>query len=676
MNIEKTGYLPHVQGLRGIAVLAVVLYHSGLPLHGGYLGVDIFFVISGYVVTLSTQQQMLDNQFSLGNFYSRRIRRLIPLLTLVNVVTISLCIFFLSLFGEIQKAFTTVRWSSFFAANIQLLNENSYTKLTGNPFRHLWSLAVEEQFYFIYPIVAIAAIRISKWTNKQTWEEWFGRFFICLFIISIFYYLLITRNNLSEEGLKNAFFSIAPRFWEFASGVLLAVYSRRPPKADNYVLSIIRAFAATLLIICLCLLQTNHQLPRAVLVVPVLATAALVMFGNAGKFGKFLTSRPLTYLGDVSYGWYLWHWPLIVFAEIIFPNNIAATSVVSIVALLLSHFTFQRIERPIRRNHKIRGVKAAAVLIGSILIINLSATGANAIGKFAREKLLPVDQVWNVNKNNVLEQCFLGEQYVKWVFSDPKTISDLCSWPKNPIGRHEIFAIGDSHMASYSGGLMTAASQTGHNIALYGAAGCPPVFAAPKASQQFCNRMDSSFINAIIAFHPSVVILSGRTSLYTSKVKAFGNIEMQVPFIDGIYPTETPDYIDAYMDQLDRTISFANQYGAKVIVTLEPQIAQLNSQTLLQQFFPGLLGGSNSESIGRIRIRELIRSKIYERFSTNPKVLIFDPEFVLCADRNYCLAYKDNEPMYSDDNHLSMSGSLLFTEKWKQILEKTLTDNG
>ena len=615
MNIEKTGYVPHVQGLRGIAVLAVVLYHSGLPLHGGYLGVDIFFVISGYVVTLSIKQQITDNRFSLGDFYSRRIRRLIPLLTLVNVVTIALCVFFLSLFGEIQKGLSTVRWSSFFGANIQLLDENSYTKLTRNPFRHLWSLAVEEQFYFIYPLVAIAAIQISKWTNKIDWKAWFGRLFLVLFVISFIFYLLLTKNSLSESNLKYAFFSITPRFWEFASGVLIAVYSSNLKKTAKPLTPFIRYTAAISLMIVLSLLHSDHQLPRAILVIPVAATTGMILFGDTGRLGKLLASRPLTYLGDVSYGWYLWHWPLIVFTSIIFPGNIAAAIAVSIFALLLSHVTYQQIEKPFRRNFKIRGLKAAAVLIGSILVINLSVTGANAIGKLAREKLLPIDQEWDGNKNNVLEQCFLGETYVTWVFNNPKTISDLCSWPKKTSNRYPIFAIGDSHMASYSGGLMTGASAIGSEITLYGAAGCPPILAPPKASIQFCNRMSAAYINAIIAFRPSVIILSGRTSLYTSKVKAFDGIKMQVPFLDGTYPTDTSDFIDSYMDQLDRTVAFAIKYGSKVIITLEPQQAQLSSQSLIQHYFPELVGDPNSDSAGRIKTRELIKLSINDKIN-------------------------------------------------------------
>ena len=676
MNMEKAEHLPHVQGLRGLAVLAVVLYHSGLPLNGGYLGVDIFFVISGYVVTLSTQKQISENRFSLGGFYSRRIRRLIPLLTLVNAVTIGLCVIFLSLFGDIQKAFSTVRWSSLFGANIQLLNENSYTQLTGNPFRHLWSLAVEEQFYFIFPLVVLAASQMAKFTRRINSKDWFGFVYIGLLLTSLSYYLLITHNIQSEANLKYAFFSITPRFWEFSFGVLLAIYGGKLAKITFLSHPVIQISAVISLLLSLMFLQESHQLPRAILLIPVVATTAMLLFGNNGKLGALLSWSPLAYLGDLSYGWYLWHWPLIVFVDTLFPQNIFVAIAISAFALLLSHITFKGVENPFRRNYRINGVRAAALLVSSILIVNFSATGANAVAKLVREKLLPNDQVWDNNINHVLGECFLGERYVSWILSDPAMISDRCSWPQNTRSRNQIFAIGDSHMASYSGGLMTAASAMNYDITLYGAAGCPPVLSPPKASIQFCGAIDAAYINAIIALRPSVVILSGRTSLYSSKVRAFNGIEMQVPFLNGIYPSDSPDFIDSYIDQLDRTVSFAIKYGATVIITLEPQIALLSAQTLLEQYFPGLISNSDVDSADRIKTREQIRAKINERFSNNPEVLIFDPELVLCADRNYCLAYKNGEPMYGDDNHISMSGSLLFTEKWKQILEKALDRAG
>ena len=151
---------------------------------------------------------------------------------------------------------------------------------------------------------------------------------------------------------------------------------------------------------------------------------------------------------------------------------------------------------------------------------------------------------------------------------------------------------------------------------------------------------------------------------------------MQVPFLDGTYPLEKAEFIDSYIDQLDQMVSFAINNGATVIITLEAQLALLSAQTLLEQYFPGLIANSHTDSAEAIKTREQIRAKINQRFSNNPEVLIFDPELVLCADRNYCLAYKNGEPMYSDDNHISMSGSLLFTEKWKQLLEKAINKAG
>ena len=672
----ETKHLPHVQGLRGIAVLAVVLYHSGLPINGGYLGVDIFFVISGYVVTLNTQQQISESQFSLSNFYSRRIRRLIPLLTLVNAVTIALCLIFMSLFGDIQKAFSTVQWSSLFGANIQLLRENTYTQLTGNPFRHLWSLAAEEQFYFLFPLIVLAAIRISKLTKKYTSKDWLGVLFLALLLISLSHYLLITQNNLNEASLKYAFFSLTPRFWEFSCGVLLAIYGNKLVRIAALSHPIIQILASVSLLLSLTFLQNNHQLPRAILLVPVAATTGLLLFGGTGKLGSMLSCTPLTHLGDLSYGWYLWHWPLIVFADTIFPRNILVAVTISVFALLLSQITFNQVENPFRRNYKIHGFRAAALLVSSILVINVSVTGAHAIANIVREKLFPVDQVWASNENHVLGECFLGERYVSWVFEEPETISERCSWPQNAPSRNEIFAIGDSHMASYSGGLITAASAMNYDITLYGAAGCPPLPAPPKASIEFCTAMSSAFINSITTLRPSVVVLSGRNSLYTSQVRDFSDIPMQVPFLDGTYPLGKAEFIDSYIDQLDQMVSFAINNGASVIITLEAQLAQLSAQTLLEQYFPRFIGNTDTDSAEAIKTRDLIRAKVHERFSSNPNVLVFDPELVLCDNKDYCLAFKNNDAMYSDDNHISMSGSLLFTEKWKQLLEKAINKAG
>ena len=668
--MKKTEHLPHGQGLRGIAILAVVLYHSGLPINGGYLGVDIFFVISGYVVTLSTQHQITDSQFSLSNFYSRRIRRLIPLLTLVNAVTIALCLIFMSLFGDIQKAFSTVRWSSLFGANIQLLQENSYTKLTGNPFRHLWSLAVEEQFYFLFPLIVFAAIRISKMTKKYTSNDWLGVFYLALLLISLSHYLLITQNNLNEANLKYAFFSLTPRFWEFSFGVLLAIYSNKLSRIAVLSHPIIQMLASISLLLSLTLLQENHQLPRAILLIPVVATTGLLLFGGTGKLGSVLSYSPLTQLGDLSYGWYLWHWPLIVFADTIFPQNILVAIAISVFALLLSRITYNRVENPFRRNFRIHGFRATALLVSSILIINVSVTGANVIAKFVRNDLLPNDQVWASNKDHVLGECFLGEPYVSKVLKEPEMISDRCSWPQNAPSRNQIFAIGDSHMASYSGGLITAASAMNYDITLYGAAGCPPVLAPPKVSIEFCTAMSSAFINSITTLRPAVVVLSGRNSLYASQVQEFSDIPMQVPFLDGVYPKEKAGFIHSYIDQLDRTVSFAINNGAIVIITLEVQLAQLSAQNLLEQYFPRFVGNTDIDSAEAIKTRDLLRSKVHERFSSNPNVLLFDPGLVLCDNKDHCLAFKNNDAMYSDDNHISMSGSLLFTEKWKQLLEK------
>ena len=159
----KSYHRPDIQGLRGVAVLLVVIYHTGIALPGGFIGVDMFFVISGFVITQVLLREYEETgTIRLRNFYARRARRLIPALSLIIIFTLLISLVAMSPFGEQQQIIKTAVASVFFAGNIHLFATNTYDALKNNPLRHLWSLGVEEQFYWIYPVLFVALLRIAK----------------------------------------------------------------------------------------------------------------------------------------------------------------------------------------------------------------------------------------------------------------------------------------------------------------------------------------------------------------------------------------------------------------------------------------------------------------------------------------------------------------------------------
>jgi peptidoglycan/LPS O-acetylase OafA/YrhL len=155
----KMGYRPDIQALRGLAVLIVVAYHAGLPIKGGFVGVDISFVISGYVISQLVFVRFQDNRFSLQQFFERRILRLVPLLTLVNLVTVLIAF---NPFGEFQQVTEAMKFATFFSANYYFFTSNAYLELAYHPLRHLWFLAVGEQFYLVFPFLLIGLFALAK----------------------------------------------------------------------------------------------------------------------------------------------------------------------------------------------------------------------------------------------------------------------------------------------------------------------------------------------------------------------------------------------------------------------------------------------------------------------------------------------------------------------------------
>ena len=219
-QVDKKTRRTDIQGLRGLAVLSVVAYHSGLPIQGGFLGVDVFFAISGYVISQAIFNDANSfSGFKLRTFFARRINRLIPLLTLVNIFIMIFALLLLSPFGGIQQVTSALRASTLFYANAHFFFSNNYLDLVANPVRHLWSLSVEEQFYFVYPIVIVIFLRFDQ-INGRLKTTKFTVIMACSALVSICACFFLTWQGAPVIYSRFAFFGTPFRAWEFLAGVL------------------------------------------------------------------------------------------------------------------------------------------------------------------------------------------------------------------------------------------------------------------------------------------------------------------------------------------------------------------------------------------------------------------------------------------------------------------------
>ncbi|MFZ9651610.1 MAG: acyltransferase family protein, partial [Ilumatobacteraceae bacterium] len=274
-----------IQGLRGIAVLLVVIYHTGVALPGGYIGVDIFFVISGFVITqLLLRETNATGTISLKSFYERRIKRILPAVAFAIIGTLFLSIFALSPFGEQQQVAQTARASSFFAANFYFYLQDSYWALAENPLRHLWSLAVEEQFYIFFPLLLLALNKLKIRINSRLSVAILIVISIISFVIS---YLLSIGEQILPKPELFAFFGTPWRMWEFLAGSLIALApsTRIAVKSIAAPLSAISIAAIAWSAISF---DSYTPFPGSAALIPVLATTALIYLGTQSNLSTKL----------------------------------------------------------------------------------------------------------------------------------------------------------------------------------------------------------------------------------------------------------------------------------------------------------------------------------------------------------------------------------------------------
>jgi len=360
-------YRSEIDGLRAIAILSVLIFHafpSALP--GGLVGVDVFFVISGYLITGILIQNPKLTPTVLSNFYARRVRRIFPALIITLLLTYGFAYF--ALYSDDFKVLgLDIASGATFLANIRYLNGLGYfdTEAVFRPLLHLWSLGVEEQYYLIWPLIIFSIVK-SRYTLAIIWA-----LIIISFALNVYY---------SYTHVMWSYYLPFTRFWELFAGGLLAVQEQKGemPKHDKLSL-----FGLILLVVACVFVDGDDHFPGWQAVLPVYATYLIIRHTELGIVKKILSNKGLVGIGLISYPLYLYHWPLFTYAKIteINPSS-ASIMVLTLLAIILAILTYKYVERPIRKTGKGWTI---GLLIGMLIIAIFGASAYQRDGLDFRE---------------------------------------------------------------------------------------------------------------------------------------------------------------------------------------------------------------------------------------------------------------------------------------------------
>jgi len=476
-----TKYRPDIDGLRAIAVTSVVAYHCSIGLvKGGFVGVDVFFVISGYLIGLLVYKEIRGGSFSIAKFYVRRAKRILPALFgvlifcyLVGVALLSpmeLHAFAASALATITSTsniFFFFKTKSYFSASVNL-----------SPLLMTWSLGVEEQFYIFFPLLMLLL-------RKKGWRLQLG----VLGALAVLSLLASIYGTIYYPGFT--FYQLPTRAWELAIGVLLAMFESNRAHAKSSPPTIIEhalgALGLVLIGIAIFGLDRNTSFPGCAALLPV-AGAALIIAARQGITNRILSWRPIVFIGLISYSWYLWHWPMLSFARIISYAGISETAGVSIgiVSFGCAVLSYKFVEQPFRRSATT--ARLTLVRYGTIAVIMMIAPAAFYISQGLPSRNREAAQTELPRHPSAYDWCLMASK---------ETAHPLLSSPCLPVGGGPMVAlIGDSHAGSIADALRAVASHSGYKLVELEKMSCPPLVGAsrysltnPTAASQ-CNQFN------------------------------------------------------------------------------------------------------------------------------------------------------------------------------------------
>lgn len=641
-QLHALPYRPEVDGLRALAVVPVILFHAGLEsFSGGFVGVDVFFVISGYLITSIILSDHARHGFSLVRFYERRARRILPALFAV----IACCLPFawrwmtpdeLAAFGKSIVAVTL------FSSNILFWRSSGYfdSATEEKPLLHTWSLGVEEQYYVLFPLLLMFTWRFGK--RRQAWM-----------LAGIGIASLV----LCEWGSRiapDATFYLAPtRAWELLIGSMLAFASFDRPLHDRVTSSssAVLATLGVLMILAAVFTYDEHvRFPSAYALVPTLGTALVLAFAHkSNRVGRLLSSRSVVMIGLLSYSAYLWHQPLFAFARLRSAERPSVTVflLLSIVVFALAYVTWRYVEAPFRDRQRIaRGPVFALSLVGTAAFFLVGLTGPLSSGFPSRLDAEHQALLATATPSPKRDECHAkGEDYLP--------PSRACTY----FNANVTWAVfGDSHTVEPAYALAEYLAPRGQGALHLSFSGCGPSILYQSRTPGCSNWQREALQHIENAPHIRNVLLGFRYSaaFFGDHANAYPQLPDRIPQIQGLDALRSRELIwQSFTTIVDRL-----QKAGKRVFVLGP-IPEL-PRPVQQNIVAGQFKDDPSYATGTPRTYFDARNRyalaLLEALPWGDRLIRIDPVTALC-DNDRCRAVIDHEAMYFDDDHLSVAGA-------------------
>jgi peptidoglycan/LPS O-acetylase OafA/YrhL len=624
-------YRPDIDGLRALAVIAVILFHSAIPgFDGGYVGVDVFFVISGYLITQLLEESRDESaRRTITTFYVRRMRRILPALLATCLVTaiIAVVLFtpdelvnvgkYLAATPVLLSNVATWTASDYFAPGVRQL-----------PLSHLWSISVEEQFYLIYPLLLIAISRYRLPYRRLT----------LVVLASVSLVLCVWASH--YKPVANYFFA-PTRAWELLLGATLAIGGT--PRIGNRIVTEGLAVASLLgIAIAVHVYTTETPYPGTAALLPCLATAALLATGSRPRpalVNRMLSWPPLVFIGLISYSLYLWHQPLLAFVNYyhIAPLAPAATAVLLAATLLVAAASWRLIERPVRARVLMKSSRSLLVGmgLGSAIILLAGLVLWNSDGFPNRFPPETRGLIVSLIATPELVRC------VEKVSVEQVSAGRVCNFGPDDSSRR-VLVWGDSHALALMPAVNALAKAHGMHTYFVAKYDCLPLFAPPNSTRidtakdrYKCATFNAAVVEAIARLEPELIILDGAWAA-----------------------AEPPPHVPDIAAGIEQTLSRVGDHSRSICVVFAvPNLKYAVSHALFmarRRHIPDdFLTLSRADALAQHRDMEHDVRAIAQRGGLK----VVDPKDVLCP-ADSCLYKADDRPLYFDDSHLSVYGAL------------------